>query len=101
MSGHQHNDIINNKAKNRYELTVDGHTAYIDYVTNQTGEVYLTHTEVPPEISGLGVGSELAQKTLERMKRRNRKIAPLCPFIAIYIRKNPEWKVIILEGYNV
>lgn len=55
----------NNTAKRRYELDLeDGQIAMIEYYLAPGGEVALTHTEVPYDHAGQGVGSQIAFKAL-------------------------------------
>jgi hypothetical protein len=49
-------EFANNNSRNRYEMTVDGAVAFINYQMKD-GAVALTHTEVPESLSGQGVGS--------------------------------------------
>lgn len=94
-------DFVVNKERKRFELHLDGHIAFIDYILNTENVMFLTHTEVPKELGGKGVGKELAKTTLAYLKENNHKLAPICPFIAAYVKKNPEWKEILAKGYSV
>ena len=53
-------NVVNNKAQNRYELTVDGHLAATYYKVSD-GVITFIHTEVPPELGGKGVGSKTGE----------------------------------------
>lgn len=39
--------VIKNDEKKRFELTVDGHIAFIDFTQRGTDLIKLIHTEVP------------------------------------------------------
>ena len=65
------------------------------------GEIYLTHTEVPRELEGKGIGSQLVEKTLQDIERQGLRLVPLCPFVAAYIKKHPEWRRIVMKGINI
>jgi uncharacterized protein len=58
------NQVRNNTALRRFELDVDGHTALAHYRLSPP-IITFTHTEVPTELSGRGVGSALARGALE------------------------------------
>ena len=88
-------DLIHNTEEHRYEYHIDGEIALIDYMTDGKGEVLLTHTEVPVDLEGQGIGSELTEAVLQDIDNRNLKVVPLCPFVAAYIRKHPEWRHLI------
>lgn len=86
--------IIDNKDKNRFEAVVEGHTAIVEYSLKQ-GVVAITHTEVPKELAGQGVGSKMTEAVLKQIKDRGLKVNPLCPFTEKYIGKHPEWNDIV------
>ncbi|MBT8186282.1 MAG: N-acetyltransferase, partial [Croceitalea sp.] len=62
---------------------------------------FLTHTEVPIGLEGRGIGSELIRQVLEDIQLKNMILVPLCPFVAGYIKKHPEWKALVLKGINI
>jgi hypothetical protein len=83
--------IIDNQGKNRYEYVVDGHTAFIDY-RRKPGLIALTHTEVPTEIEGRGVGTHLAREVLDAVRANGEKVISHCSFIEAFIKRNPEYR---------
>jgi len=94
-------EFIVNFEKKRFELHSDGHFGFIDYILNNENIMFLTHTEVPKELGGKGIGNILVQHSLEYIKENNYKLAPLCPFVAAYLKKNPEWGFLLAKGYSV
>ncbi len=94
-------EFIVNYEKKRFELHTEGYIAFIDYILNNENIMFLTHTEVPKELGGKGIGRTLVQNSLEFLKENDYKLAPLCPFVAAYVKKNPEWKTILAKGYSV
>ncbi|WP_294470339.1 GNAT family N-acetyltransferase [uncultured Bacteroides sp.] len=92
--------LIDNEENNRYEFQIDGKIAEIDYIKSD-GEIYFVHTEVPASLGGKGVGSQLAEKALTDVERQDLRLVPLCPFIAGYIKKHPEWKRIVMRGKHI
>lgn len=89
--------LINNKPRKQYEFNMEGLVAKIEYTINQYDNVYLTHTEVPYELGGRGVGTLLVEKVLMDIEENNMHVVPLCPFVVAYIRKNPEWERLIAK----
>ena len=83
-------DIRNNTKLNRFELDVDGYTA-ASYYKLAPGVITFTHTEVPQELSGRGIGSQLARGGLEAARAQGLKVVATCPFINAYIAKHPEY----------
>ena len=85
-------ELVNNEqnSRNRFELHIADQIAFIDYIINKKGVIYLTHTEVPIALEGQGVGSAIVSKTLDFIREQNLKMAPLCPFVAAYLKRHPE-----------
>ena len=90
-----------NETKKRFELEVDGHTAFIEYILNNENIMFLTHTEVPNALGGKGIGKEIVEKTLHYIQDHNYTLAPLCPFVAAYLKRNPDWQKLLAKGYNI
>ena len=63
--------VTDNPQESRFELQVDGHTAIAQY-RMRGDQLVLTHTEVPGELAGRGVGSKLAAGVFETLRRTNR-----------------------------
>lgn len=94
-------EFIVNYDKKRFELHTEGYIAFIDYILNNENIMFLTHTEVPKELGGRGIGKILVQNSLEFIKENDYKLAPICPFVAAYVKKNPEWGAFLAQGYSV
>lgn len=94
-------DLIVNTDENQYEFHVEDYTPKIEYILSNNGEIYLTHTEVPIALEGRGIGTQLVEKTLRDIDEKKLRLVPLCPFVAGYIKKNPEWRRIVMKGINV
>jgi predicted GNAT family acetyltransferase len=86
------NAVRDNRVQSRYELELDGGTAFIDYRQSSPGVVILLHAEVPPELSGRGFGSALAHGALELVRAEGGQVIAQCPFIAAYIARHPEYQ---------
>lgn len=82
--------VQNNPAKHRYELEVEGHIAASYY--QLSGDIItFTHTEVPKELEGKGIGSRLVKGALDQVRASGLKVVPQCPFVKGYIGKHPEY----------
>ena len=88
--------VTDNAAESRFELDVDGATAFAAYRV-QDGQLIFTHTEVPESLSGRGVGSKLAKGALDLARERRMPVVAQCAFIAGYVRKHPEYQELLAE----
>jgi uncharacterized protein len=80
----------------RFEIEQDGHTAYLEY--NLTGKVLqLIHSEVPEALRGRGIASELASSALNWAREHGVKVDVICPSVAAYIEKHPEYSDLVLH----
>ena len=89
-------DVHDNPSRHRFELDVDGVTAFTVY-RHKPGVVTFIHTEVPDALAGKGVGSKLAQGALAIVRSRGEKVVAECPFIAGYIKKHPEFQDLLVD----
>jgi predicted GNAT family acetyltransferase len=89
-------EVTDNAALNRYEMTVDGETAFVAYV-RRGDAVTLVHTEVPQAMAGHGVGSTLARAVLEDISRRDLRVVPECAFMAAFIARHREFADLVAD----
>jgi predicted GNAT family acetyltransferase len=94
-------ELIVNKEAGRFEMHIDGHIAFIEYILAKGDIMFLTHTEVPNALAGKGIGSKIVEKTLDYINDKGYTLAPLCPFVAKYLTKHTDWKSILAPGYHV
>jgi uncharacterized protein len=80
--------ISDNPGRNRFELTVDGHTAFLAYERTKDA-LTLVHTEVPVELRGRHLGEALVERALEIGRREGLRIVVVCPFARAYLRRHP------------
>ena len=83
--------LIKNEKENRFEVHIEGLVAFADYKLNKD-KIAFTHTEVPEELSGKGIGSFIAKGILDYAAENELKVKPYCPFIKSYIDKHPEYQ---------
>jgi predicted GNAT family acetyltransferase len=82
-------DVHHNAERGCYELEAGGATALTAY--RREGDVLsFTHTEVPEEMEGQGVGTRLIAGALDDVRRRGMRIVPLCSFVRHYVETHPE-----------
>lgn len=87
-------EITENAALHRFEFHTQGETAVLVY--EKDGHlIRLVHTEVPQSLEGQGVGSKLVSAVLRFAQENNLKVVPLCPFVARYVKRHPEYSTIV------
>jgi predicted GNAT family acetyltransferase len=88
-------EVVDNRAHNRYELSVDGATAFVAYA-REAGVITFIHTVVPDALAGRGIGSKLAKFVLDDARAHGERVIPQCPFIAAYIRRHAEYQDLVV-----
>jgi uncharacterized protein len=92
------NQVVDNPDQHRYEIRVDGALAGFAQYSRRSGVVTFIHTEIDPAYEGQGLGSVLARSALDEVRGSGEQIVPLCPFIAGYIRRHPQYvDLVVLE----
>jgi uncharacterized protein len=80
--------VTDNRTKNRFELAVNGDTAFLLY-ERADDALTLIHTEVPEAARGHHVGETLVEAALEAARSAGLRVVALCPFVRAYMRKHP------------
>lgn len=88
-------EIVDNPERGRFEAWLDGEKAGSAHYGRREGRVVFTHTEVDDAYEGQGIGSRLAAAALDKVRSRNEKAVPLCPFIDSYIRRHGEYSDLV------
>ncbi|HEY6318596.1 MAG TPA: GNAT family N-acetyltransferase [Acidimicrobiia bacterium] len=83
--------VSDNQAERRYEAWVgDDLAGFLTYRLGP-GRIVLVHTETEDGWHGHGVGGRLAASALDDARGRGLRVTPLCPFVADYISRHPEY----------
>jgi predicted GNAT family acetyltransferase len=90
-------EVVDNPQTFRYEVFVSGENVGFCSYRQFEDVVLLPHAEVSPNVRGRGIGGALARGALDDLRRQDRKVVPLCPFIADFIRRNPEYADLVAE----
>ena len=93
--------VRDNPEKHRFEIDLgDGSFAFAEY-TLPAGKIMFTHTEVPPEHEGKGIGSALIRHSLGEARRRGLKVIPICPFFAAYMKKHEDVQDLLDDSWRI
>lgn len=91
--------IKNNEDEKQFQAQLDDdNMAFVEYMIAGQWIVF-THTEVPEKYEGMGIASKMARVALDYAAAQGYRVQPLCPYIAQYIRRHPEYQPITL-GYR-
>lgn len=77
--------VNNNPEKSRFEVVVEGVTAYLEYELSD-GKIDLNHTLVPRSIEGKGVAAALTRFAVDYAAQYLLQVIPTCPYVESYIR---------------
>ena len=90
-------DVTHNPAAARFELAIDGSDdlALAYYRRDEQGRLILTHTEVPSEFAGRGLGSRLARGVFEHARREGLRLVLRCPFMAAWFALHPDYSDVV------
>ena len=91
-------DVVENPDEHRFELIIEGSDEIAaSYFRERGGRLVFTHTIVPPELEGRGIGSRLAKGILEALRASGRKAVLLCPFLAAYHERHPGYADVVAD----
>jgi uncharacterized protein len=91
-------DVVDVPEANRYELRLADRLIGLAAYRRRDGRIAFTHTEVDESCEGRGFGSRLAAAALADARRQGLVVVPLCPFIARYIERHPEYEELLALG---
>lgn len=93
-------EVVDVPEESRYELRLHGRLIGLAAYRRRDGRIAFTHTEVDESCEDRGCGSRLAEAALEDARRQGLDVVPLCPFIARYIERHPEYEQLVADGYR-
>jgi predicted GNAT family acetyltransferase len=88
--------VINNTEQQQFEVHTEGALAVLQYRFHDN-LIWLMHTEVPEKLEGKGIASALAHHGLEWAKENHKKVKVICPFVAAYLKRHPEYNDIVVR----
>ena len=87
--------VVDVPEASRYELRLGGRLIGLAAYRRRDGRIAFTHTEVDEACEGRGFGSRLAAAALDDARRQDLEVVPLCPFIAWYVERHPEYRRLV------
>lgn len=83
-------EVIHSPAKNRFETWIDNQLSKLDYLLDED-TIVMTHVGVYPEHRGQGVAGKLVEVALNYAEKNSLRVIPMCPYVAAYIRRHPQY----------
>ena len=83
--------VTDNPEARRYEITVDGRRVGLAEYRLRPGVMAFVHTEIEPRLGSQGLGTRLVREALDDARARGLAVRPVCPFVADFIKRNPEY----------
>lgn len=79
------------EAEQLYEIQVDGRRAGIVAYRDHGDQRVFYHTEVDDAYAGQGLASQLVREALTESQGQGKRIVPVCPYVAAFLKKNTEF----------
>jgi uncharacterized protein len=86
--------VRHNEAENRFEIDAGDELGVTQYI-RKGDHIFFTHTEVPAEAEGQGLGNALAEAALDYAEREHLQVVPRCRFVAAYIKRHPKYQHLV------
>jgi uncharacterized protein len=91
--------VVDVPERSRYEVSADGRVVgFSAYHLIAEGVLALPHVEVESAFEGRGVASELMRESLERIRAKELRVVPICPFARAFIERNPGYADLVHTG---
>lgn len=96
MTASNPDDIVveHDIAAHRFHARLNGLRAVLEY-RRAPGKIYFVHTEVPAGFQHRGIADALAHAGLEYARTEHLAVIAICPFVASYISRHPEYQPLV------
>jgi uncharacterized protein len=86
-------EVVQDVEQNQFEIVVDGDVAGFSAYQLFGNSIVFTHTQIDPNRTEHGLGSELVQGELDQIRATTSlRVVAQCPFVAHFIREHPEYQ---------
>jgi uncharacterized protein len=93
-------EVVDAPDASRYELRLEGDLIGVAVYRRRPDRIVFIHTEVAEAYEGHGYASVLATTALDDARRQGVAVVPLCPYIAGYIARHPEYQDLVPAAYQ-
>jgi predicted GNAT family acetyltransferase len=88
-------ELRHEPASHRFTLSAGPALAVLEYREVGPSTVAYYHTFVPLALRGRGIASRLTAFALRHALDNGLTVIPTCPFVAAFIRKNPDYAAVL------
>lgn len=88
-------EVHDDPENHRYVIVVDGHQVGFAEYHMRGGRHFFVHTEIDDEYTGRGLGTRLVRDALDDVRSIGGVVVPLCPLVAAYIKRHPEYEELV------
>jgi len=81
--------------RSRFEIEKDGSIGYLEFDTDDRGWMTIWHTEVPPELRGHGIATELVKAAFDHARDNHLHVDLICTLATSLAEKHPEYQALI------
>jgi uncharacterized protein len=81
-------------AEGKYTIAVEGKPVGLAAVADRDNQRVFYHTQVDERFRGRGLATILVAEALEATRADGKRVIPLCPMVAAFIRTHPEFSEI-------
>jgi predicted GNAT family acetyltransferase len=78
-------------AERLYQIVIDGGRAGLVAYRDRDNQRVFYHTEVDDAFAGQGLASRLVQHALTDTRSAGKRIVPVCPYVAAFLKRHDEF----------
>jgi uncharacterized protein len=90
--------VTDNPQAHRYEISVGDRLAGFAVYRLADDVITFVHTEIDPAVGRRGLGTHLVREALDDARARGLAVRPVCPFVADFIERTPEYGDLVRRG---
>ncbi|MET9593834.1 GNAT family N-acetyltransferase [Streptomyces sp. NPDC006516] len=83
--------VENVDARHRYEIRVGEVRAGLTAYRDRDQQRVFFHTEIDDAFAGQGLASVLVREALDHVRASGKRIVPVCPYVAKFLKKHEEF----------
>jgi uncharacterized protein len=87
--------VRNDPDGERYVAEIGAETAGYTVYHLRHGIYFFAHTEIEDRFTGQGIGKTLVRSALDDVRAHDGTIVPICPYVAGFINRNPEYEDLV------